>query len=555
MTVKSVASLPQALTPTTTPAYSPSFTVVIDSEHMLVTPIAGTNNFTIVRGVDGTTATTHAVGAKVTLLDPATEMQTVLRALGGPLADVVVKGIDSEHYQICFGDASGELVQPQVGVNYSTMTFSSGFLPAITMSTVSEPITIANIPISPTNPSDTITAIQDAFLQLAQNYYVSPIDSTQMPYDKGPPTTRIATPTVLVTSVPTAADPQGLLTFNIEFTGDSGMSDQPLLVIPANSVLSAPDKNGNTTVLNTSAVSAVTIKEPSDEFRVNPDEPDNPFTPYPNVFNQTNPAVAMDAQGDFVITWQSEIPDEELAGSVSDIFARMYKPVGFVDPGDPGVMKVDMNDDGVPDTVIQGVRLVESPIPYEAELPADSHYRVASDLYTFRVNEITANAQGDPSIGMDVNGDFVIAWSSAGQPVSFFNDVYKREFTRDGTPMTAVEEIVNSEDTENHGDSYVAMSRDGHCVILWDDSSGLELAIYDVSGALLDSYLLVPGANGGTAAFDTNNDFTVGFTVQANVNYNGAATSAGYYFGELDLQGDLLRGLTRANQRQFRSLQ
>ena len=69
-----------------------------------------------------------------------------------------------------------------------------------------------------------------------------------------------------------------------------------------------------------------TLKEPSPEFRVNPEEVDNPFTPLPDFYQQNNPAVAMDADGDFVIVWQSEVPDSVTPGSKTDIFARRFTP-------------------------------------------------------------------------------------------------------------------------------------------------------------------------------------------------------------------------------------
>ena len=86
--------------------------------------------------------------------------------------------------------------------------------------------------------------------------------------------------------------------FDITFTGDNGYQDQPLL-----SVL---DSSSNPL----SGASARIIKQSSDTFRVNDPEPVfNPATmSRPQVYNQVNAQVAMDAGGDFVITWQSYAP-------------------------------------------------------------------------------------------------------------------------------------------------------------------------------------------------------------------------------------------------------
>ena len=69
--------------------------------------------------------------------------------------------------------------------------------------------------------------------------------------------------------------------------------------------------------------------------------------------------VAMDSDGDFVITWQSHVQD-----TVADIYAQLYNASG----------------------VAQGSE--------------------------FLVNTYTTNHQEMPAIAMDDDGDFVIAWGS-----------------------------------------------------------------------------------------------------------------------------------------------
>ena len=75
------------------------------------------------------------------------------------------------------------------------------------------------------------------------------------------------------------------------------------------------------------------IKESSDSFRVNDPEPvwNSSYASSPQRYNQTNAQVAMDADGDFVITWQSYVPDSVNAGSSYDIYARRFSPAGYVD--------------------------------------------------------------------------------------------------------------------------------------------------------------------------------------------------------------------------------
>ena len=91
--------------------------------------------------------------------------------------------------------------------------------------------------------------------------------------------------------------------FNVTFTGQSGKEDHPALVVSE-----MLDDAGNPIA---AASSVWTIKEPSDTFRVNPEEE------WGRKQDQTFPSVAMDADGDFVIAWQSDVSDSDVFGSIS----------------------------------------------------------------------------------------------------------------------------------------------------------------------------------------------------------------------------------------------
>ena len=167
----------------------------------------------------------------------------------------------------------------------------------------------------------------------------------------------------------------------------------------------------------------------------------------------------MDADGSFVITWTAQVSDETAGNSVSDIFGRRFEPAGMVAANDPGLWEVDMNNDGVPDTFIQGVRPQATPIPYNSLLPAD--FQVPGDIYTFRVNTNTTNAQDQSSVAMDDAGNFVVVWVSVGQQFSYFNSVEVQRFSHGGTPIGG-EMMVNNEVTDESDEPFVEMSNDGH---------------------------------------------------------------------------------------------
>ena len=76
----------------------------------------------------------------------------------------------------------------------------------------------------------------------------------------------------------------------------------------------------------------------------------------------------MDADGDFVISWTSEVSNVANGGNgaATEIFARQFEPVGIVPATSPGLWSTDMLNDSVAQTPIQGVRPVVTPIPYNS---------------------------------------------------------------------------------------------------------------------------------------------------------------------------------------------
>ncbi len=534
----------------------------IQEDFGMVSPIAGSFKLWLDVNVDGVQdvgEVTDTIGFNETIFNPsdpaadnqATLIQDALQALGGDLADVVVTGIDSQNYTISFGDASGGVDQDLLVV--VDQAFGGGNLASASVSPVLEPFTITFV-ISPDDPSLTAHSIEDAFQVLYANRFQA-TTNTAGPDNDGVNVVRTAIPTVSVTSVKTADDPDGLRTFNIELTGDSALTDVPTMVVS-----SVVDEDGNVLVSAVNTIEATTIKEPSPEFRVNPEEPDNPFTALPDKYNQYNACVAMDADGDFIIAWEGEIPNSHNSGSVTDIFARLFQPVGIVDPGDAehglGIWEVDLDNDGVDETQIQGVRPVEVATPYSTLLSDTSPFKVADDLYTFRANEYTTNAQSNPSVAMDSKGNFAISWSSGGQDISYFNSIFVRSFSSDGSPVNAVEVMVNEEVTDSNDDSFVALSDNGYYVVAWVQSntasSRLDVKLYDPDCTVaLDQFEVVSAGSGQivgpSAAFDTADNFFIGWTQVGADQDNNGLRSIGYYACEYDVTGVQIRDTLRAN--------
>ena len=144
----------------------------------------------------------------------------------------------------------------------------------------------------------------------------------------------------------------------------------------------------------------------------------------------------MDADGDFIIVWQSVVPNTPNSpASKVDIFARRFSPVGWQDPAD-----VDF---------VQGVDALGG---------------------QFQVNTFTTGIQEDPSVGMDADGNFVDRLGHRSVRTSATSTrVFAQRFNRDGDRI-GNEFVVNDYDTDEHGESCVAMSDDGHFLIGWTGS-------------------------------------------------------------------------------------
>ena len=472
-------------------------------------------------GVIGPGESTTVVYSEVdSLATTASSIQTALQGLGGALADVNVSPISPKEFEIHFGDFSLGNNQPLISVQ--STNFASGFLPAVQIETIREPVEIGRVYVSPTDPNLTARSIEENFRQTMTGFDIGPIEFEppsrippfQGPYSQ-PQTIRQGVPNVSVQPVTLPDGTVSLTQFDITFDGkisgstegNAGKKDHPELV-----VVKAVDELGASWIASPE-INVVTLKEPSPEFRVNPEEPEDVFTPNPDKFDQTNAVVAMDADGDFVIAWQSEIGESQASGNVSDIYARRFTPIGLTAPAHVAY---------VPGIMAKGD--------------------------AFRVNTKTTGPQVDPSIGMDDDGNFTIGWSSTSQDISFFNSVRARQFTRDGAPI-ADEFLVNTEDTQIHSDPYVGMSHDGNTVITWNTGLTITAKIYDSKGNLIDGPFNVGSGVNHSTAFDKQNRFIVAYetgTLQDpdNVGRNSIGTRAIMY-QLFDAAGNVSRTVVR----------
>jgi hypothetical protein len=242
--------------------------------------------------------------------------------------------------------------------------------------------------------------------------------------------------------------------------------------------------------------------------------------------NQNIPAVAMDSDGDFVIIWGGNKPQNGGYG----IYAQRYNKSG--DPIDSefqvntytesynGEPKLAMDSDG--DFVI-------SFVSYHYNGEGDGIYARSynnsgiASAPEFQINTYTTGYQGEPSIAMDSDGDFVISWSSYKSAADNRYGINARRYNSSGIAQGS-EFQVNTFTTNSQISSTVAMDSTGKFVIAWDSygqdsqvdgvGSGIFAQMYTSNGNLFGTEFQVnthepSDQRQPSAAMDSDGDFII----------------------------------------------
>jgi hypothetical protein len=205
--------------------------------------------------------------------------------------------------------------------------------------------------------------------------------------------------------------------------------------------------------------------------------------------DQDNPSVAMDSAGNFVIAWESSLQD----GSGTGVYAQRYDRDGNPLGSEFQVNTYTAGNQDTPSVAMD--RQGNFVIAWESALQDGSSDGIYAQRYDpngnpvggeFQVNTFTAGAQDDPKVAMDGDGNFVIAWESALQDGDG-DGVYAQRYDRDGNPL-GIEFRVNTYTASNQDTPSVAMDREGNFVITWESdlqdgsAGGVYARRYDRNG-------------------------------------------------------------------------
>ncbi|MDR1958716.1 MAG: trypsin-like serine protease [Planctomycetaceae bacterium] len=423
---------------------------------------------------------------------------------------------------------------PELQVRQSGLT---GFYAGAIITTVSEPLLITNydmfgnsvgIKIDPANPQQTADNIQAALsgkipynsngqltISAGVQYY-TPVNGKSDP-SYAPIITNVTGPTTKVSLVKDAGGNVLPNVFDITFVDGSGKMDIPELMIS-----SAVDEfKAEYVGYDTASYSVKTLKESSGVFRVNAPEPQNPNSTLPSATNQMNASVAMDADGDFVITWQGEVRGANNT-LTTNIYARRFTPQAIQDES-----KISFYSDGY------------STQQYKTDIYGDYLYDDGGNLIPtgqpvqgvrpfadqFVVNEYKDGYQMQPSIGMDRDGNFIIAWADFRQDNSWFSGITAKWYDRDCNVMSSDVRVSPEENLPKTQPS-VAISNDGYAVITYyttldsnvDSGTNASSSRYVVYAPGYYSEPVAQGLVGGGisinahVSFDWNNRFMITYT-------------------------------------------
>lgn len=221
---------------------------------------------------------------------------------------------------------------------------------------------------------------------------------------------------------------------------------------------------------------------------------------------QANPAVACDADGGFLVVWNSQSsPGNDTADT--SIQAQRYDSAGV-----PVLGQFQVNSFTTGNQIGPAVAFAETGSFVISWMSSSSpHGDTSLDSIQarrfdaagsplggdFQVNVYTTGRQQWPQVGVDGAGSFVVAWTSAGSPSPGAQGytVLTRRFGGDGLPL-AGESQANTYTTGIQASPALGVRPDGSFIVVWESEGSLgsdsasfsvQARRYDSAGAALGS--------------------------------------------------------------------
>ncbi|MBW4467302.1 MAG: hypothetical protein KME07_17895 [Pegethrix bostrychoides GSE-TBD4-15B] len=251
--------------------------------------------------------------------------------------------------------------------------------------------------------------------------------------------------------------------------------------------------------------------------------------------DQTAAAVAADGNGNFVVTWASDQANGR--GLYAQLFQSDGQRIGSefrVNSSSSNSFQQQSNPDVARDALGNFVVVYESRGINNDSFGQDTsgtgifgrrfNSTGASIGSEFRVNTITDRNQTEPAIAMNGLGEFVVTWVG---PSLGGNSIFGQRYSNTGQPI-GIEFQANSQTGGSQTSPAVAIADSGEFVVVWqgtdgddDDGSGIYAQRYDANGNPRGGEILVNDTTRGdqvtpSVAIDSGGDFTVVWSGEQN---------------------------------------
>jgi phosphoheptose isomerase len=212
--------------------------------------------------------------------------------------------------------------------------------------------------------------------------------------------------------------------------------------------------------------------------------------------NQNSPAIAATPNGRFVVVWRSVTQD----GSNGGVFARRFSAAGAALGVEFQVNSYTTENQGY--AAVTSDANGNFVVVWQSFGQDGDHLGVFGRQFNasgvpqggeFQVNVYTTGLQGSAAVASDANGNFIVVWGGSGEGDS--NGVFGRLYNFAGLAVSGPF-VINAHTFGGQGSAAVAMDANGNFVVVWagsgaQDSSGIFARRYDASGTPLGGQFLV----------------------------------------------------------------
>ena len=250
--------------------------------------------------------------------------------------------------------------------------------------------------------------------------------------------------------------------------------------------------------------------------------------------DQKNPDIAMNADGDFVVVWQSDGNATEDSSGFG-VFGQLYSADGSK-IGNEFLVNTEINADQLNPSVAMDAN-GNFVVIWQSDGNAaedNSVYGVFGQLFNasgnktgneFLVNTVTNFAQENPDVAMDASGDFIVVWQSDEQDGDDAG-IFGQRYNANGSTIE-FEFQVNMATSFNQQNPSVAMDADGDFVVSWqsdgnaEDTSGYGVFSRIYSGSTASDEFLVNTTTDSeqstpNVSMDADGDFIVAWQSDGN---------------------------------------